>query len=89
MDREERSLARHSMHLMVWLKDIYLGEDIEVGVPFTHPTLNYGFFALLCWGLKYLPLGHQVHHFLQLLLIFFLRLVLVPSSNTLKGCTLS
>ena len=31
------------MPLMVWLKDIYQGRDIKEYVPFTHPTLHYGF----------------------------------------------
>ena len=48
------------MPLMVWLKDIYQGGDIEGDVPCTHPTLNYVFLLLLHWGLKYLLLEHQV-----------------------------
>ena len=33
------------MPLMVWLKDIYQGGDIEGDVPLTHTTLNYVFFV--------------------------------------------
>ena len=72
------------MHKMVWLKDIYLGGDIERDVPFTHPTLHYDFLSLLYWGLKFLLLGHQVQTLLQLWLLFSLRLVLVLSSKKLQ-----
>ena len=74
---------------MVWLKDIYQGGDIEEDVPFTHPTLHYGFLLLLCWGLKYIMCGHKLHIMLHLWLLFSLRLGLVLISNTLKGWTLS
>ena len=74
---------------MVCLKDIYQGGDIKVDVPFTHPTLYYGFLLLLHWGLKSLLCGHQVQIMLQIWLLFFLRLGLVLSSNTLKRWTFS
>ena len=77
------------MHLMVWLEDIYLGGDTEGDVPFTHPTLHYDFLSLLHWVLKYLLIGHQVHILLQLWFFFSLIPVLVLSSNTLNGWTLS
>ena len=41
--RKYQSLTRHSMHLMVWIKDIYLGMDTEGDVQFSHLTLQYGF----------------------------------------------
>ena len=82
-------LARNSMHLMVWLKDICLGGYTEGGVPFTHPTFHYDFLSLLNWGLKNLPLGHQVQILFQLWILFSLILVLVLSSNTLKRWTFS
>ena len=75
------------MHLMVWLKDIYLGGDIEGDVSFTHLTLHYYFSSLLFWCLKYLLLGYQVHSTLQLCILSSLRLGLVLSSNMLKGWT--
>ena len=77
------------MPLMVWLKDIYQGGNIEGDVPLTNPTLNYVFSLLLHWGLKYLLCGHQVQIMIQLWLLFFLRLGLVLISNMLKGWTLS
>ena len=77
------------MHLMVWLKDIYLGGDIDRDMTFTYTTHHYYFSLRLHWGLESLLLGHQVQSFLQLWIIFYLRLVLVLSSNMLKGWTLS
>ena len=77
------------MTLMVWLKDIYQGGDIEGDVPFTHTTLHYNFSLLLHWVLKYLLRGHQVQSILQIWLLFLIRLDLVLSSNMLKGWTFS
>ena len=74
---------------MVWLKGIYQGGGIEGDMPFTNPTLHYVFSSLLRWGLKYLLHGHPLQSMLQLWILFFLRLGLVLSSKTLKGCTLS
>ena len=54
------------MPLMVWIKYIYQGGDIEVDVSFTHPTLHYGFLSLLHWGLKSFPRGHQLNIMLQI-----------------------
>ena len=77
------------MLLMVWLKDIYQGGDIKGDVPFTHPTLYYGFLLLLHWGLKSLLHEHQVHSIINLWLLLLLRIGLVLSSNILKGWTFS
>ena len=67
------------MPLMVRIKDIYQGGDIEEDMPFKHPTLHYGFLLLLHWGLKYLLHGHQVQSMLKLWILFPLRLGLVLS----------
>ena len=77
------------MHLMVWLRIICLGGDTKGDMPFTHLTLRYVFLSLLYWNLKSLPLGHRIKILPQIWLIFFLRLVLVLSSNILKRCILS
>ena len=73
------------MPLMVWLKDIYQSGDIEEDVPFTHPTLHYGFLLLIHWGLKSILRVHPVQNMIQLWILLSLRLGLVLSSNTLKG----
>ena len=73
------------MPLMVWLKDIYQGRDIEGDVTFTHPTLHYGFSLLLHWGLKYLLSGHQVQSMLQLWLLFFSQTWFGPQFKHAKG----
>ena len=46
------------MHLMVLLRDIYLGEDTEGDAIFTHISLHYDFLSLLHWGLKCLQLEY-------------------------------
>ena len=73
------------MHLMVLLRDIYLGRDTEGCMPFIYLSINYYFLSLLPWGLKYPPLGHQIHSLLHPWLIFSHRLVFFLSSNVLKG----
>ena len=74
---------------MVLLMDIYLGEDTKVDVPFIHLSLSCGFWLLLPWVLKSLRLGHQIQNLLHPWLLFSLILVLVLSSNMLKGWTFS
>ena len=77
------------MHLMVLLRDIYLGRDTEGDVPFIHLGLHYGFLSLLHYGFKYPPLGNQIQSLLHPWLLFSHILILVLNSNMLKDWTLS
>ena len=58
------------MHLMVCIKDIYIGGDTEGDVPLIHLRLHYGFWSLLPWVTKSLSLGHQLLNLLHPWLIF-------------------
>ena len=74
---------------MVLLNDIYVGEDTKRYAPLIHISLHHDSLSLLPWVFKYLVLGHQILNSLHPWLLFSVVLVLVLSSNILKGWTLS